>query len=64
MFVAGTAKQYLAHFTVDGREVTEVTPLLDRGQRLRDVTMSPVSGHLYVAVDADEAPIYRIAPSE
>ncbi|WP_277555850.1 PQQ-dependent sugar dehydrogenase [Halobaculum limi] len=63
LFVAGTAKQYLAHFTVDGREVTEVASLLaDRGQRLRDVTVSPVSGHLYVAVDADDAPIYRIAP--
>ncbi|RLM53522.1 PQQ-dependent sugar dehydrogenase [Halobellus sp. Atlit-31R] len=63
LFVAGLAKQYLAHFTVDGREVTEVEPLLaDRGQRIRDVTMSPVSGHLYAAVDADDAPIYRITP--
>ncbi|RCU47754.1 PQQ-dependent sugar dehydrogenase [Haloplanus salinus] len=65
LFVAGLAKRYLAHFTVDGREVTEVTPLLaDRNQRLRDVTVSPVSGHLYVAVDADTAPIYRIAPAD
>ncbi|MFC7099037.1 PQQ-dependent sugar dehydrogenase [Halobaculum marinum] len=65
LFVAGTAKQYLAHFTVDGRTVTEVSPLLaDRGQRLRDVTVSPVSGHLYVAVDADDAPIYRIEPGQ
>ena len=63
MFVAGTAKRSLAHFAVDGREVTELDPLLaDRDQRLRDVTVSPVSGHLYVAVDADDAPIYRIAP--
>jgi Glucose/sorbosone dehydrogenases len=63
LFVAGLAKQYLAHFRVDGREVTEAEPLLaDRGQRIRDVTGSPVSGHLYVAIDADNAPIYRIAP--
>ena len=63
LFVAGLAKRYPAHFIVDGREVTEVEPLLtDRDQRIRDVTMSPVSGHLYVAVDADSAPIYRIAP--
>jgi quinoprotein glucose dehydrogenase len=63
LFVAGLAKRYLAHFTVDGREVTEVAPLLaDRGRRLRDVTASPVSGHLYVAVDAGDAPIYRLAP--
>jgi len=64
LFVAGTAKRYLAHFTVDGREVTEGERLLDRGQRIRDVTVSPVSGHLYAAADADDAPIYRIAPDE
>ncbi|WP_299334964.1 PQQ-dependent sugar dehydrogenase [Haloplanus sp.] len=63
LFVAGLAKQYLAHFTVDGREVTEAEPLLaDQGQRIRDVTVSPASGYLYAAVDADNAPIYRIAP--
>ncbi|RXK47942.1 PQQ-dependent sugar dehydrogenase [Halorientalis pallida] len=65
LFVAGLAKRYLAHFTVDGREVTEVEPLLaDRDQRIRDVTVSPVSGTLYAAVDADSAPLYRIAPAE
>jgi quinoprotein glucose dehydrogenase len=64
LFVAGLAKQYLAHFTVDGREVTEAEPLLNRGQRIRDVTVSPVSGHLFAAVDAGDAPVYRIAPAE
>ncbi|QSG11527.1 Glucose/sorbosone dehydrogenase [Halapricum desulfuricans] len=65
LFIAGLAKRYLAHFTVDGREVTEVEPLLtDRDQRIRDVIASPVSGHLYAAVDADNAPIYRIEPDE
>ncbi|WP_299236367.1 PQQ-dependent sugar dehydrogenase [Natronomonas sp.] len=65
LFVAGTAKRSLAHFEVDGEAVTAVEPLLaDRGQRLRDVTVSPVSGHLYVAVDDDDAPVYRIAPAE
>jgi len=65
LFVAGLAKQYLAHFTVDGRTVKEVQPLLDdRGQRLRDVTVGPVSGHIYAAVDAESAPVVRIAPPE
>ena len=65
LFVAGLAKQYLAHFTVDGREVTEVGPLLaDRGQRIRDVTVGPVSGHLFAAGDAGDAPVVRIAPEE
>ena len=65
LFVAGLAKRSLAHFTVDGREVTEGETLLaDRGQRIRDVAVSPVSGHLHAAVDADNAPIYRIAPEE
>ena len=65
LFVAGTAKRSLAHFAVDGREVTAVDPLLaDRDHRIRDVTVAPVSGHLCVAVDADPAPIYRIVPAE
>ncbi|ESS10561.1 MAG: glucose/sorbosone dehydrogenase [uncultured archaeon A07HR60] len=63
LFVAGLAKQSLAHFRVDGRDVTAVEPLLaDRGTRIRDVTVSPVTGHLYAAVDDAPAPIYRIAP--
>jgi quinoprotein glucose dehydrogenase len=63
LFVAGLAGRYLAHFTVDGREVTEVDPLLaDRGQRIRDVTVSPVTGHLYAAVDAGDAPVLRVVP--
>jgi len=45
--------------------VTEGETLLaDRGQRIRDVAVSPVSGHLHAAVDADNEPIYRIAPEE
>lgn len=65
LFVAGTAQRSLAHFQVDDREVTAFNPLLaDRDQRIRDVTVAPVSGYLYVAVDADPAPIYRIVPAE
>ena len=65
LFVAGLANRSLAHFEVDGRDVTEREPLLaDRGQRLRDVTVAPASGHLYVAVDADDAVVYRLAPAE
>ena len=63
LFVAGLAKRALAHFTVEGREVTKRAPLLaDRGQRIRDVTVSPVSGEIYAAIDAGDAPIVRIAP--
>lgn len=65
LFVAGLAKRSIAHFAVDGRTVTEEAPLLaDRDQRIRDVAVGPVSGHLFAAVDADSAPIYRIAPAE
>jgi hypothetical protein len=28
------------------------------------VTVGPVSGHLYAAVDAGDAPVYRIRPEE
>ncbi|MFC7228574.1 PQQ-dependent sugar dehydrogenase [Salinirubellus salinus] len=63
LFVAGLAGRYLAHFTVDGRAVTEVGSLLaDRDQRIRDVTVSPVTGHLYAAVDAGDAPVLRVVP--
>jgi len=65
LFVAGLAKRSLARFAVDGREVTPTDPLLaDRSQRVRDVAVSPRSGHLYAAVDADSAPVYRITPRE
>jgi len=65
LFVAGLAKRYLARFSVDGREVTEAGALLaDREQRIRDVAVAPVSGHLYAAVDDGDAPILRIAPRE
>lgn len=63
LFVAGLAKRSLAHFAVDGREVTALDPLLvDRDRRIRDVAVAPGSGALYVAVDADSAPVYRVAP--
>ena len=60
LFVGNLAGEYLGHFTVDGTDVTEAEPLLaDRGWRIRDVTESP-EGVLYVAVDADPAPVVRL----
>ncbi|WP_197409844.1 PQQ-dependent sugar dehydrogenase, partial [Haloferax profundi] len=61
LFVGGLASRYLAHFTVDGRTVTEAEPLLaDRGWRIRDVLDTPDTGDLYVVVDADDAPLVRL----
>jgi glucose/arabinose dehydrogenase len=63
LFVGNLAGSYLGRFTVDGREFTEVEPLLaGRDWRLRDVAVAPESGHLYVAVDAAEGPIARLIP--
>jgi quinoprotein glucose dehydrogenase len=65
LFVGGLASRYLAHFTVDGREVTEQAPLLaDRDWRVRDVAVGPNSGAIYAVVDAGNAPLVRLTPAE
>ena len=62
LFVGGLASRSLAHLRVDGTRVTEVDPLLEnRGWRVRDVASAP-DGALYVAVDADDAPVARVEP--
>ncbi|PSQ58872.1 glucose dehydrogenase [Halobacteriales archaeon SW_7_71_33] len=64
LFVGGLASQYLARFAVDGRDVEERAPLLaDRDWRVRAVAVGPESGHLYVAVDAEDAPVVRLRPA-
>ena len=67
LFVGNLAGQALGHFTVadPGGEtvVEELDPLLDgNGWRVRDVAVAPDTGHLYVAVDAADAPIVRPVP--
>ena len=63
LFVGNLAGQYLGRFTVDGRDVEEVDPLLaDRGWRIRDVEVEPETGYLYVVVDDANAPIVRLVP--
>lgn len=65
LFVGNLAGQYLGRFTVEGREVTEVEPLLaDEGWRIRDVTVESETGHLYVAVDAPDVPLIRLVPAD
>jgi quinoprotein glucose dehydrogenase len=61
LLVAGLAAKRIGHFAVDGRSVEMVGSLLaDRGSRIRDVETASDTGHLYVAVDAGDAPILRI----
>lgn len=65
LFVGSLASQYLARFTVDGREVTEADALLDgEGWRIRDVAVGPDDGALYVAIDAANVPLVRLTPGE
>jgi glucose/arabinose dehydrogenase len=45
----------------DGKVVGEEHLLKERGQRIRDVREGP-DGALYVATDADNGEIWRIAP--
>jgi quinoprotein glucose dehydrogenase len=64
LFVGGLASQALGHFTVDGREVTSAERLVtDRGWRIRTVSEAPDTGHLYLAIDAGDAPIVRLTPA-
>ena len=64
LFVGNLAGQYLGRFSVDGREVEEIEPLLAAEDwRVRDVVSPPDSDALFVAVDADSAPILRVAPA-
>lgn len=64
--VGNLAEGYLGRFSVEGAGTDDVAvrerePLLaDRGWRVRDVTVG--EGALYVAVDAEDAPIVRLTP--
>jgi glucose/arabinose dehydrogenase len=69
LFAGTLAAQYLGRFTVTGAgaadaDVTEREPLLaDRGWRVRAIAVEPATGHLYVAVDAADAPVARVVPA-
>lgn len=61
-FVGGLAGMHLARLEVSGDTAVERQRLLeDRKQRIRDVRVGP-DGHLYVLVDAGEAPVLRLEP--
>jgi aldose sugar dehydrogenase len=63
LFVGNIFWEYLGRFTVDGRDVEEVDPLLaDCGWRIRDVEVAPDTGHLYVLLDEEDAPVVRVVP--
>jgi glucose/arabinose dehydrogenase len=63
LFVGNLAGQFLGRFSVEGRDVTAAGSLLgDRGWRIRDAAVESGTGHLYVAVDAEDAPIVRLVP--
>ena len=62
LFLGGLASQYLARFSVDGRDVELVGSLLsEEGWRIRDVAVGG-AGELYVAIDADDVPLVRLVP--
>jgi len=63
LFVGALAKTHLARVSLDGTEVTGEERLLnDRGWRIRDVMVGP-DDHLYLLVDAGEAPVLRLTPT-
>ncbi len=65
LLVGTLAGQYLGRFAVDGRDVSEVDPLLDgQNWRVRDVLVDAETGELLVAVDDGDAPIVRVRPAD
>ncbi len=61
LFVGGLASRYLAHFAVDGREATELDPLLaDRDWRVRTVAVGADEA-LYAATDGGR--LVRFVPA-
>lgn len=63
LFVGNLGAEYLGRFAVDGRDVSASGSLLDgRGWRVRDVEVAPDTGHLYVLIDAEDAPLVRLVP--
>ena len=64
LFVGGLAARAVARLTLDGTAVTGVDRLLaDREQRIRTVAEAPETGQLYLAVDAEDAPVVRLTPA-
>ncbi|PSQ17440.1 glucose dehydrogenase, partial [Halobacteriales archaeon QS_8_69_73] len=63
LFAGNLAGQYLGRLSIDGRAVDERAPLLaDQGWRVRAVADDP-AGRLYVAIDAESAPLVRLSPA-
>ncbi len=63
LFIGGLASRYLAHFRLKEDGLTELEPLLDKeGWRVRDVTVGPTDGFLYVAVEGSNVSLVRILP--
>ncbi|MEM4781385.1 MAG: PQQ-dependent sugar dehydrogenase, partial [Halalkalicoccus sp.] len=63
LLMGNIAGEYLGRFAVDGEEVEEADPLLENCDwRIRDVAVAPDTGHLYVLLDEEDAPIVRIVP--
>jgi glucose/arabinose dehydrogenase len=64
LFVGTLGGRHLGRFPVDGRTVEDPEALLmDRGWRIRAVEIAPDTGHLYLAVDAPNAPLVRLVPA-
>jgi aldose sugar dehydrogenase len=62
IFVGGLGSEALVRLEMEGRKVLHEERLLENlGERIRDVVEGP-DGAIYVATDADNGKILRIAP--
>lgn len=64
LFIGNLPGEHIGRFSVDGRDVEELSPLLaDQGWRIRDVEVAPDTGDLYVVIDEEDAPLVRLVPA-
>jgi aldose sugar dehydrogenase len=64
LFMGSLVRQFLARLTVDGETIVGEERLLEGlGWRIRDVRVGP-EGHLFVLVDARDAPMVRLVPAD
>ena len=64
LLMGNLAHRYFGRFSRHGQEITGEDRLLrGRDWRIRDVAVHPATGHVYLLVDADDAPLVRLRPA-
>ncbi|SEP96870.1 hypothetical protein SAMN05421693_11276 [Ectothiorhodospira magna] len=64
LLMGNLAHRYLGRFSRHDRNIIHEERLLrDHNWRIRDVAVDPVQGHVYLLIDANDAPLVRLHPT-